>query len=56
MTMAARNEKRILAKGIKVKLVPGTEAIAKANEDLKMEYNMYMLTNNYGVRNNLLVK
>ena len=54
MTMAARNEKRTPTKGIKVKLVPGKEAIA--NEDLKMEYNMYMLMNNYGVRNNILVK
>lgn len=29
---------------------------AAINEIIANEYNMYMLMNNYGVRNNLLVK
>lgn len=28
----------------------------KVNEDLAAEFNLQMLLNNYGVRNNLLVK
>ncbi|MGI6066887.1 MAG: hypothetical protein ACOYI2_10475 [Bacillota bacterium] len=50
------NEKKRPAKGIMAKLTPRKNMVAKVEEDLKAEYNMYMLLNNYGIRNNLLVK